>query len=178
MPLVLPARVSAFDARVDAAVERWRGNRVTDRVFYTASAAADHGVLWFVLCAARAGLGDDAARFAAVRAAVAELVQSAVVNLGIKALFRRVRPIYEGLRPHGFRVPRTSSFPSGHASASFCAAVLLAEGTAFGPLLFVLAAVVSFSRIYVKIHHASDVIGGVVIGLAFGVLVRLAVPLP
>lgn len=178
MPLVLPARVSDLDARVDEAVDRWRGNRLTDRVFYTASAVGDHGVLWFALAGVRALLGDEAAHFAAARAAIAEVVQSAVVNLGIKALFRRVRPVYEGVRPHGFRVPRTSSFPSGHATASFCAATLLAERTPWGPVLFVLAALVAFSRVYVKIHHASDVVGGVVIGLLIGLLVRLIAPLP
>ena len=176
--MVLPTRVSAFDARVEVAVERWRGNRFTDRLFYSASAVGDHGVLWFALCGIRALLGDEAAHFAAARAAIAEIAQSIIVNLGIKALFRRVRPVYEGIRPHGFRVPRTSSFPSGHATASFCAATLLAERTPWGPLLFLLAAVVAFSRVYVKIHHASDVVGGVVIGLFLGLLARVLVPLP
>lgn len=178
MPLVLPARVSAFDERVDAVVGRWRGKRFPDRLFYTASYLGDHGKIWFALAVARFFAGDDAAHFAAIRAAVAEVGQSALVNLGIKALFRRVRPVYEGIRPHGFRIPRTSSFPSGHSTASFCAAVLLSERTAWAPLLFVIAAVVSFSRVYVRIHHASDVVGGAVVGLLIGLAVRVFVPLP
>jgi undecaprenyl-diphosphatase len=80
-------------------------------------------------------------------------------------------------RPYRLRIPRTTSFPSGHATASFCAAVLLSQGTPWGPALFALAAIVSLSRAYVRIHHASDVVGGVVVGLAIGLAVAYLVPL-
>ena len=95
-----------------------------------------------------------------------------MVNVGIKSLFRRVRPVYQGERPFHLRIPRTTSFPSGHATASFCGAVLLSQGTPWAWWLFLLAAIVAFSRLYVRIHHASDVVGGIVIGLIIGVASR------
>jgi undecaprenyl-diphosphatase len=55
---------------------------------------------------------------------------------------------------------------------------LLSDGTPWAPVLFVLAAVVSLSRAYVRIHHASDVVGGVIVGLAIGAAVVSLVPLP
>ena len=76
------------------------------------------------------------------------------------------------------RVPSTSSFPSGHASAAFCAAVLLSKRQPrLVPLWFGLAAVVGLSRPYVRMHHASDVVVGAAIGAAIGEIASLLVPL-
>jgi len=80
--------------------------------------------------------------------------------------------------PYPFRVPITSSFPSGHTTAAFCAATLLADGDDLAPLYFAVAAVVAASRIHVGIHHASDVLAGVVVGLALGQLGKAIAPLP
>ncbi len=173
--------IGRFDVRVDTQIDHLRGNAFWDRLFYGASFLGDHGLVWFLLAVVRyfTGVGGaEAAHFAGIRAVVAELGQSALVNLGIKSLFRRTRPVSQIPRPYRLRIPRTTSFPSGHATASFCAAVLLSEGTPWGPGLFVLAAIISFSRAYVRIHHASDVVGGVVVGLAIGVAVATLVPLP
>jgi undecaprenyl-diphosphatase len=174
-------RVDRLDARADELIERLRGNRFTDRLFYTASAVGDHGMVWFAVAALRyfTGVGGtEAAHYAGIRAAVAEVFQSILVNVGIKSLFRRARPLHETPRPHRLRTPRTTSFPSGHATASFCAAVLLSQGTPWGFVLFPLAMVVAFSRAYVRIHHASDVVGGTVVGLAIGVAIAHFFPLP
>jgi undecaprenyl-diphosphatase len=173
--------VERFDARAEVQIDRLRGNPVADRVFYAASFLGDHGLIWIVLSVVRyfTGIGGaEEAHFAGIRAVCAELGQSILVNLGVKSLFRRTRPVSQAPRPYRLRIPRTTSFPSGHATASFCGAVLLSQGTPWGPALFVLAAIVSFSRAYVRIHHASDVVGGVIVGLVIGVAVAVLVPLP
>jgi undecaprenyl-diphosphatase len=72
----------------------------------------------------------------------------------------------------------TSSFPSGHATAGFSAAMMLSEDDALAPLYFALATVVATSRIHVKIHHASDVAGGIALGLLLGMLGRRLAPAP
>lgn len=174
-------RVDRFDVLVDLQLDRLRGNAVFDRLFYTASFLGDHGLVWIALAVVRYFTnvgGAEVAHYAGIRALCAELGQSIVVNLGIKSLFKRERPVSQAPRPYHLRVPRTTSFPSGHATASFTGAVLLSQGTPWGPGLFVLAAIVSCSRAYVKIHHASDVLGGVVVGLAIGLAVAYFVPLP
>ena len=181
MTATLSERVDRFDARADAQIDRLRGNDFFDRLFYTASFLGDHGLIWIALSFVRyfTGVGgDDAAHFAGIRALCAELGQSIFVNLGIKSLFRRERPVSQAARPYKLRIPRTTSFPSGHATASFCGAVLLSQGTPWAPALFLIAAIVSFSRAYVRIHHASDVVGGVVVGLVIGVAIAYFVPLP
>jgi undecaprenyl-diphosphatase len=97
-------------------------------------------------------------------------VESLVTNGLVKSVFRRVRPVeYAQLEfRHGLRRPVTSSFPSGHAAAGFCAATLLGGG----PLWYSAAAVVASTRIYVRLHHASDVVAGAVLGLALGAAMR------
>lgn len=183
MPLRLPGtarrRIADFDNRVDDAFSRLRGNPVADRVFYGASAVGDHGMLWLGLAGVRALRGRRHRR-AAVRAAVGVGVESFLVNIVIKSFFRRRRPtVAEGFaHPHTLRIPRTSSFPSGHATSAFTAATLLSDGDSrMAPIYFGAATVVAASRVYVKIHHASDVLAGVAVGLALGQLGKRIVPL-
>ncbi|MBA2752004.1 MAG: phosphatase PAP2 family protein, partial [Actinobacteria bacterium] len=100
-----------------------------------------------------------------------------LVNAVIKSMFRRTRPPWDVHRPHGLRRPLTSSFPSGHATSSFTAAVLLSEDDALWPLYWAVAATVSSSRVYVKIHHGSDVVVGVGVGLCIGLGLKRLMPL-
>ena len=101
-------------------------------------------------------------------------VESALVNGPVKSMFRRSRPVQDVPRPHHLRQPKTSSFPSGHASAAMVAAALLSRHTG-GAAWYAVGAVVATSRIHVRIHHASDVAGGVVIGVALGAIARRVV---
>ena len=74
-------------------------------------------------------------------------------------------------------MPRSASFPSGHALAAWCAATLLADDDPLGPTYYLVAAAVSLSRVHLRQHHASDVIAGAVIGVALGRLGRsMALP--
>jgi undecaprenyl-diphosphatase len=172
------ACVARFDQAMDAAFERLRGRPLADGVFYAASAAGEHGLVWLAVALARARSGGRHRR-AAARAAVALPLESLLVNGVIKSLFRRRRPAgFADPRPLPLRVPRTSSFPSGHASSAFCAAVLLGDGDRHWPLYVLAAAVVAASRIHVRIHHGSDVLAGALLGTAIGLLVRRIAPLP
>lgn len=169
--------VDEFDNRAEAQLAKLRGNPVADKVFYTASSLGDHSLVWFVLGAVR-GLRDQHSVRAAARVGVALGVESALVNLGVKSVFRRRRPAFEGDRPFHLRRPLTSSFPSGHATSGFMAASLLSDGDKkFAPLYYGLAGVIAISRVYVKIHHASDVVAGALLGAGLGNVARRVAPL-
>jgi undecaprenyl-diphosphatase len=172
----LKALIARFDEAVDSAFDRWRGNRVADHVFYSASALGDHSLIWLILAALRA-LRSERDWKPALRAAIGIGAESALVNLGVKSLFRRRRPQWDEERPRRLRQPRTSSFPSGHATAGFCAAALLSEDDPAWPLYYLAALVVAASRVYVRIHHASDVVAGIAIGALLGRLARRLVPI-
>jgi undecaprenyl-diphosphatase len=170
-------KIARFDDRVDSAFDKLRGNPVADRVFYSATNLGEHGLLWFMLGALR-GLRSDHDWHAAVRVGVGVAAESVLVNLGVKSLFRRTRPPWETDRAFAIRRPLTSSFPSGHATSAFTAAVLLSEEDTFAPAYYAIAAIVATSRVYVKIHHASDVVGGIGLGLFMGHVGRRLFPLP
>lgn len=171
------AIVRRFDESVDAAFDRIRGNPVADRLFYAVTELGDFGLIWLLIGAVQA-LGGDEEIEEFARLAVALGVESVVVNGVIKSAFRRERPVLETERPHNLRIPLTSSFPSGHASSAMTAAILLSQGRQAAPLYYALALMVAFSRVYVRIHHASDVVGGLAVGSVLGRLALKVWPGP
>jgi undecaprenyl-diphosphatase len=169
---VSQAAVRRFDAAVDRWVDRHRGPRL-DPLFYGLSSAADHSLLWHAVGAVRAVSRRDPK--SALRFSAAMGIESALTNGPIKAAFRRIRPEDspthtpdDGPLPYGLHRPITSSFPSGHATAAFTAATLLSRGRRTAPAWFALATLVAGSRVYVRMHHASDVLAGAALGLALG----------
>jgi membrane-associated phospholipid phosphatase len=165
--------VRGFDDTVDRWVERSRDRRL-DPLFYGLSSAADHGLLWIALGAARAARRGDPAL--GLRLAAALGAESALTNGPIKLAFRRIRPpsAPPGPLPYGLHRPRTSAFPSGHATSAFMAATLLSRGTGAAPVYFGLATLVAASRVYVRMHHASDALAGALLGLALGQIAERA----
>lgn len=172
------ARVRAVDEAVDTWVAAHR-SRPADALFYGLSSAADHSILWFALGAAQSARRGDVSR--GLRLAVAIGAESIVTNGIVKSFFRRVRPALEeaqGPLPFGMRRPVTSSFPSGHATSAFMAAIVLSEGTKLAPAYFALATLVAASRVYVRLHHVSDVVAGAAFGLALGAVAHRVLPDP
>ena len=162
-----------FDATVEDLVEGIRGPAL-DNVFYALSAAADHSKMWHALAWWRGVATGD--RVEARRMSSALGIESFVTNVVVKGLVGRVRPEREESDdplPYGMRVPITSSFPSGHATAAFTAAVFLSgDDPALAPLWFGLAGAVAFSRVYVRMHHATDAVAGAALGLVLGTTLR------
>ena len=172
---MLERSVDALDEAVDQWMAPWRGKRVADAVAAAASALGDHGLVWFVLGVAR-GRRRGPRRAVALRAVVFTGVVVPGVNVALKSFVGRVRPE----RPPGHappvRIPRTASFPSGHSLAAWCAATLLSERDRWAPAYLCLAAAISASRVHVRLHHATDVLAGSLLGVALGLLGRRLFP--
>jgi membrane-associated phospholipid phosphatase len=167
--------VDAFDGRVDTVVGRWRGHRVADGLAYAASAVGDHGLLWFLIGVVR-GRRPGRRRATAVWAIVFSGAVSPAVNAAVKAVVGRGRPDPREDDPPPVRVPRSTSFPSGHALAGWCAATLLARDDPMAPAYYLMAGAVSLSRVHLRQHHATDVLAGAALGTALGCLGRWMAP--
>ena len=77
----MPDAIDRLDDALDDAWEALRGNPVVDRIFYTASEAADFSVLWHTLGVAQAIVKNDPKVAIALSAALG--VESALINLSL-----------------------------------------------------------------------------------------------
>ncbi len=146
-----------------------------DMVMRRLSRVADRGLLWFGIGALVAALGGADGRRAARRGVVALGLASGFANLVGKPLTVRGRPerreLEEVARRH-VPMPRTSSFPSGHAASAFgfATAVGRARPSLSAPLR-ALATLVGYSRVHTGVHYPADVLAGAFIGIAAAELV-------
>ena len=130
----------------------------------------DAGIMWIVLCLAL--LIFPKTRRVGLAGAIALVCSLICTNLILKNLFTRTRPwlVVEGL-VHLVEEHDPNSFPSGHTSASFAAAVALWQtmDRKWAKWAVMAAAVLmGLSRLYVGVHFPSDVIAGVLVGCFCG----------
>ncbi len=133
------------------------------------------GIIWIVLCLIL--LIFRKTRYAGFMLGVALVIDVLVVNAFLKNIVNRDRPwteyepfkdFYESI---GLSLPSDSSFPSGHAASSCCAAVVLIVKFKWKSIPgVILAVLITLSRLYLCVHYPTDIIGGVLIGIACGVL--------
>lgn len=132
------------------------------------------GGLLIVGLLARAARGRDAALFAIA------VVGANLVSEAMKLFFHRPRPAPW----FGYPLPSTYGFPSGHAFASFCFCLCLAEiliddewplarkaamwSAAVGCTL-----TIGLSRVYLGVHYPTDVLAGFAAGIAWTTLIRV-----
>lgn len=165
------SRVDRLDERLDAFFEPLRNSRPLVYVFNTSSAVGDFGAIWHVIGIVGA-LNGALSWGQAVALAALMGTESLLLNQGVKRVFRRTRPTAAGDDRFTVRRPLTSSFPSGHASSAFFAAVILSGWASTGWVVtfFVVAVVIALSRVVVRIHHVSDIVVGSLVGALLGTI--------
>lgn len=158
-----------LDTAVYSAIAR-TDTPALDLAFTRLSRAADYSRLWLGTAVALAVVGGSGGRQAAARGIASLALTATLVNGLLKPLGARRRPERAKHRvPIGRRVrmPRTRSFPSGHAASAFAFAGGVASADpAAGFGLTAIAALVAYSRVHTGVHYPADVIAGAVVGAA------------
>ena len=145
-----------------------------DPVFEGLTYAGSFGAIWLVLAVAIAGFSWRRPWLAA-RVGATILVAESVSGLAKDWVSRDRPPLVDPEPAPLIELPHTSSFPSGHATVAFaCATVIALAVPRLRWPVFVLAALIAFSRVYVGVHYPLDVLAGALLGVGIGFAVRYA----
>ena len=169
-----------FDLAVFEWVQSIQSHFLT-AIMTTVTTLGDEGIIFIVLglvlfCTKKY-------RKAGLSILVALVVMLVLNNLVLKELIARPRPFnldpetyawwHEVYKYPNFNIhqPSSYSFPSGHTSSAFAAAIaLLCHNRKLGIPTTIFAAIMGFSRIYVEVHYCTDVIGGAIVGIIYALI--------
>jgi undecaprenyl-diphosphatase len=159
---------------VDTRFQRWIVHHRTpwlDDFFVALSQVGVQGAIFLVIAAISALYWRRPAIFLYV---LLGSLLADVLSYALRYAIGRERPPLSYPDPPPLvRLPGTPAFPSGHAATAFACASLLGWLTPLPKVpLFVLAALIAFSRVYVGVHYPLDAIGGAVVGLATATALR------
>ena len=151
----------SVDERVLRAVRTWGHTPERERAVAAFSHLGEHAAVWLAI--GLAGGAIDTSRRERWGRATATVAATYALNTAIKLAVRRRRPELKGLPPLT-GTPTQLSFPSAHASTSFAGALVYSRLGLPAPPLYALAAGLAVSRLYLGVHHPSDVLAGALLG--------------
>ena len=172
-PSALPLRwrlLQAFDPRLCRMASRWARRRGIHRFFGIISRLGDGG-FWYGLMIVLAVLGGTRGIVAALQMLGTGLVAWLLYRT-LKLHTRRPRPF----RAHPDVTARAAvldeySFPSGHTLHAVSFTIVAVAWFPFLALpLIVFTVLVAMSRVVLGLHYPTDVLAGVLVGTALGVV--------
>jgi membrane-associated phospholipid phosphatase len=141
-----------------------------DVVLRRLSRAANYSRLWLGCSVLLGACGGKRRRRAAANGLTSIALTSAVVNLVLKPLGNRRRPdrqTFDVPVTRHVSMPRSTSWPSGHAASAFAfASGVSAAWPQAGIPISAVASLVAYSRVYPGVHYPSDTIAGTASGVA------------
>ena len=133
------------------------------------------GVFWIAVTLLLLVVQKD--RRVGISMAFALATEVIICNVILKNAVQRDRPCWIDTSVELLvKSPSDYSFPSGHSSASFAAAVaLLMYDRKWGTAAVILAVLIGLSRLYLFVHFPTDVLAGALIGTVMGIICSLVV---
>ena len=156
--------IPSLDAAVMAFIQTHFHNTVTDTVFPIITSLGEAGIGWIVLSLVLLC-------FKKTRRTGGLVLIAMTVTL-----LCRLRPcnVFTDF-PMLIARPTSYSFPSGHTSSSFAAALILTlRHKKVGWLAYIPAVLIAFSRIFLFVHYPTDVLAGILLGTLAALLTYFA----
>lgn len=163
--------------QIDRVVLEFFGNLqlpVLNEIVIFISSLGNGGILWIALAALL--ICFKSTRRAGFTVGAALIIGLIVCNLTLKPLVARPRPFDQYELDLLIKAPADWSFPSGHTTSSFGAAVsvgLNLKGKWW--LTLIPACLIALSRLYLQVHFLTDVLVGAIIGVAAAFLAAVII---
>lgn len=146
---------------------------ILDKIMYGITMLGEKGIFWIVIGLLMLFVLPKRYRKVGLSVAIALILSIIVCNLMLKNIIQRDRPFWaDPSLQILFDYSETIddwSFPSGHTSASFAAAVAIRMWRKLeGNIAIILAVLVAISRVYLCVHYPSDVLVSIVLGTCCG----------
>lgn len=164
--------ITNFDLSILDAIQRTMKCAFLDKFMPMITALGNAGIFWIIIAVVM--LFFKKTRKTGLMMGCALVLGLLLGNLTLKPLIARIRPYDLPGINIDLLVKKSSeiySFPSGHTLASFEAAtVLMIRDKRLGVPALVIASLIAFSRLYLYFHYPTDIIGGIILGILFGIL--------
>lgn len=159
-------KILALDEKISAWIQENCRRSWLDKPVQFVTHLGDLGLIWLLWAMA---LFRDY-RVESVMLFLSISVGCVLCNFVMKPLFARARPFEDEDVDLLIAEPDDYSFPSGHTMVSFTAAItlILLFGGWVGAAALLLAILIGCSRLYLYVHHPSDVAAGIVFGTIVG----------
>lgn len=140
-------------------------NPILDKLFLSITSLGNAGLIWIILCVAF--LLTKRYRRIGVTMLISLVLCLVFGNIILKNAIKRPRPSWINKDiVLLIKNPKDYSFPSGHTLSSFAAAMsIYINKKNFGKIAFILAILISFSRLYLYVHYPTDVLFGAALGI-------------
>lgn len=156
--------LQSFDTALLGFINSYFHNSLLDSVMPMITALGNGGIVWVLLSAVL--LLNRKYRFVGLLTVSAILLSSLLGEGILKHLIQRPRPFMD-IPAINLLIakPLTYSFPSGHTASSFAAAGILGKKfRQYRIPIYILAALIAFSRMYLYVHYPTDILGGILLG--------------
>lgn len=162
-------RIQSIDNAVIDRIARLHRPAV-NKIMAAVSTAGNLGLIWFAICMPL--LINPRWRATGVNMILGLCIAHLAGEIIIKHIVKRVRPCHSLEEEEQIvNKPRFYSFPSGHTTASFSvvAVTMLRCPAPMALGILLLACLMGFSRVYLRVHYLSDVVAGACLGFLCGI---------
>ncbi len=167
-------RLKRLDNRVLENISRIHRPKL-NRIMVTASRLGNAGIVWWAVCLPF--LINPRWRYTGLTIIFSLGLTSLMGEGIIKHAVKRVRPCHSlDDDEQIIKKPKYYSFPSGHTASSFSvvSVVIFSQCPVYVIIpIFLIAAIIGFSRVYLRVHYLTDVVFGMLLGIVCGLVTVL-----